>query len=829
MIDKVRDIIAQLNKLEDSNKANDVQTQLKTLKEDSIRQLRDKQDLFVDGANIIKFGRHKFSVNVQPLDLTVVHENGKMYFHLTGTNFYEEITDTKFMETKSVWNQTVISENDTVYRGEYLAYQMFEQQSKEKLLQANGQLLPMVQEFAASRYQEAYTKGIHDSDGASILNALLTLYSKIDLLSYSPEIRAYAQLFWHQLTAEQQTTFNQKLKGAGLILKVFPETHEFDYLISQLESTLNEFTKQNLLFDSTHNRKIAQYLFEELSRSDRFIISQEAAELYETFLKYLKSRKSASSYEQSVAALAPNTLAQYPLIRKWLEAFINQVKADHYNEFLEEAAVLLLLNDFDQKQIVKTRTKLEIEALHGNHPLLNDGKYTLDYNAFAAKMERYHAEVVPRYTAFVNLKKDLSTNFRSQLRLDEFKPRVLSSFVRNRLIDQLYLPIFGDNLAKQIGTAGEDTRTDRMGMLLLISPPGYGKTTLMEYVADRLGLIFMKINGPALGHQVTSLDPADAPNRAAAQELEKLNLSLEMGDNVMLYVDDIQHCHPEFLQKFISLCDAQRKIEGVYKGESKTYDLRGKRFCVVMAGNPYTESGEKFQVPDMLANRADIYNLGDIIGDSAEIFKLSYIENSLTSNPTLAKLAAKSMKDVYSAIQYAETGSREGLNFEANYSAEELNEYIQVIEKMLRIRDIVLAVNQEYIRSAAMADAYRTEPAFKLQGSYRNMNKMAEKVVPIMNEAELETLILSHYEGESQTLTSDAEANFLKLKELMFNQNEKEMTRWDEIKKAFNKNKLFNGMDGKDPMVQVLAQLSAFTDGLEGIKSVLEKGVKKKS
>ena len=34
-----------------------------------------------------------------------------------------------------------------------------------------------------------------------------------------------------------------------------------------------------------------------------------------------------------------------------------------------------------------------------------------------------------------------------------------------------------------------------------------------------------------------------------------------------------------------------------------------------MAGNPYTESGDKFQIPDMLANRADTYNLGDVIGD----------------------------------------------------------------------------------------------------------------------------------------------------------------------------------------------------------------------
>ena len=44
-----------------------------------------------------------------------------------------------------------------------------------------------------------------------------------------------------------------------------------------------------------------------------------------------------------------------------------------------------------------------------------------------------------------------------------------------------------------------------------------------------------------------------------------------------------------------------------------------------MAGNPYTESGDRFQIPDMLANRADSYNLGDIIGDTAHLLKLSLI------------------------------------------------------------------------------------------------------------------------------------------------------------------------------------------------------------
>ena len=166
------------------------------------------------------------------------------------------------------------------------------------------------------------------------------------------------------------------------------------------------------------------------------------------------------------------------------------------------------------------------------------------------------------------------------------------------------------------------------------------------------------------------------------------------------------------------------------------------------------------------------------------------------------------------------------MEFEANHSPEELNEYVSILKKMLKIRDVVLAVNQEYIRSAAMADDYRTEPAFKLQGSYRNMNKLAEKIVPIMNEKELDNLILSHYEGESQTLTNGAEANFLKLKSLLNILSEEETLRWESIKKTFNKNKLFGKADTDNPMSQVLVQLAAFTDGVEGIREVLEKAVK---
>lgn len=819
MIDKVRSLIGELNTLDDNVKADDIQSRLKTLKEDAIRQLRDKKDLFVDGKNIIRLGKHQFSVNTQPLDLTMVNRSGEMFYHLTGTNFFEKVENETFNATKSVWEQSLISENEAVYRSEYLAFQFF--MSVVSNVKDKEDLTEGVKEFSATRYHEGYTKGIHDEDAIAIVTALAELYQHIDLLHYPSNIRAFGKLFLQKILPEtQRHYFLHQLQSAGVILEVFPDTKEFNYLIEELQTQLEaaNFGQTQLNYQA-----VAHYLFDELTRSPTFVVSKEASETYQEFLKFLKKKKAFTKYETSVKALENNLLGQYHLVRKWVQAFVEIAKIDHYFGYIDEVVVLLLVDDFDTKNIINTSTKVALSGFHGSHSVIVNGKYDLDYNAFMQKMDNYTKTVVPKFEAFQQLKKDLAHSFRKQLRLDEFKPRVLSSFVRNKLIDELYLPIFGDNLAKQIGTVGDNTRTDRMGMLLLISPPGYGKTTLMEYIASRLGLIFMKINGPAIGHHVTSLDPAEAKNAAARQELEKLNLALEMGDNIMLYLDDIQHCDPEFLQKFISLTDGQRKIEGVYKGETKTYDLRGKKVCVVMAGNPYTESGDKFRIPDMLANRADIYNLGDIIGDTQRIFEMSYIENSLTANPVLQKLATKSIKDVYAMLSIAETGSREGMELEANHSTAEISEYINVLEKMIVVRNVISKVNQAYIASAAQADAYRTEPPFLLQGSYRNMNKLAEKIVPIMNDAELKSMILAHYEGESQTLTTGSEANLLKFKELNGWLSETEATRWADIKTAFNKNNRLKGLNEGDPMVQILAKLGDFVDGIEGIKAVLER------
>ena len=168
----------------------------------------------------------------------------------------------------------------------------------------------------------------------------------------------------------------------------------------------------------------------------------------------------------------------------------------------------------------------------------------------------------------------------------------------------------------------------------------------------------------------------------------------------------------------------------------------------------------------------------------------------------------------YAVMKIAETGTHEGVEFEGNYSMEEIDDLVSVMKKLMRVRDTILRVNLEYIRSAAMEDEYRTEPAFRMQGSYRNMNRIAEKILPIMTDAEVEQTILDHYENESQTLTTGAEANLLKFRELEGILTEEDIERWDEIKSKFNRNQLMGGRGENDPVSRVVGTLASIHETL---------------
>ncbi|MFJ2031165.1 DNA repair ATPase [Streptosporangium sp. NPDC087985] len=842
MVVKLHGVTGELRALGDQVRAEELEGRIKSARQEAGRALRDRLDLYTDGGETIRLGRHRFAVNTQAADLTLVPHGDRLAFAVTGTDYRSPVRDEAFAETQPFWNQSLVSETAEVYRGEHLAASILAAAEAGTLsvggsavtldaLRAaadGGSLLEIVRPVAQTRYDEGYERGVHDHDAAAILNALLRLHAGAGLLRYPPAARAAAQLFWtFGVDEAARGAWTTRVVSLARARALFGRVDAVDEIRGALGSAITTFMAAlSGTADGTPagNGRAArapgdagrpdgrdsedvctlagEYLFEELAgEPSGFVTSAGARSLLERFDRALGTAR--QEFDDDLRALKDDLAGRHRLAEAWLGAFESPA------ELPEAVAVLLCEVTRHDSSVPLTTT---VEDLLGTHPRISGRGLDLRLDEFLSRTRHFREHLVPAYRAYQRRRNDLVAAERTRLRLEEYRPKVMSAFVRNELLDEVYLPLIGDNLAKQIGAAGDAKRTDQMGMLLLISPPGYGKTTLMEYVASRLGLMLVKVNGPALGHLVTSVDPARAPDATARQEVEKISFALEMGNNVLLYLDDIQHTSPELLQKFISLCDGQRQMEGVWEGETRTYDLRGKRFAVCMAGNPYTESGRRFRIPDMLANRADVWNLGEVLSGKEELFALSYIDNALTSNPFLAPLSTRDRGDIRLLVRLAQgdpTVRADRLSHP--YSAAELDEMLPVLRGLLRVQQVVLAGNRAYIASAAQSDASRTEPPFQLQGSYRNMNKLAARIVPVMNDAELEALIDDHYLGEARTLTSGAEANLLKLAELRGTMTAGQAARWAEVKAAYLREKALGGAED-DPVTRAVGAVGLLAD-----------------
>ncbi|MFD9845392.1 DNA repair ATPase [Streptomyces parvus] len=817
MVAKIRRTADELRELGDPVRAEELDGRLKAARQEAGRALRDRTELYADGGSVIRLGRHRFAVNTQPFDLTLVPSGESLVFALTGTDYRAPVTDPAFSAARPYWEQLLPSENAAVYRAEHLAARLLDEHGADRLAAlSEADLSKVVRESAAEAYDEGYTRGVHDEDATAILAALLRLHTGAGLLRHEPAVRAAAQLFWAYGTEEaRRTSWTRRAVSLARARDTFGLAPAIAVLQEEWATTIGSPSP------SAPAHAVAAYLFEELTTGPSgFVVGSPIR----TFLEAFHRAAGPDAYRDDLAALGDDLAARRQLVEGWLAPYAESTGADLDGGDLAEAVAVELCPELERYACDAPLTE-RLEGLLGDHPrIAGGGALTVRLDELLARTAGFRDDVVPGFRAYQRLRTSLVDAERGRLRLDDHRPRVMSAFVRNRLLDEVYLPLIGDSLAKQLGTADADRRTDSQGLLLLVSPPGYGKTTLMEYVADRLGMVLVKISGPNLGHDVTSLDPEQAPSATARQEVEKINFALEAGNNTLLYLDDIQHTSPELLQRFIPLCDATRRVEGVRDGEPRSYDLRGKRFAVCMAGNPYTESGEQFRIPDMLANRADVWNLGEVLSGREDVFALSFVENALTANPVLAPLAARSRDDLALLVRLAGGSDPDARaeHLEHPYSAAELDRILAVLRHLLTARDTVLAVNAAYIASAAQTDATRTEPPFRLQGSYRNMNKIAERIVPVMNDDELSAVIDDHYAGEAQTLTTGAEANLLKLAALRGTLTAEQAERWAAISGSYVRNQALGGPDG-DPVTRAVAALGLLADRIAAVETAIQR------
>jgi ATPase involved in DNA repair len=766
-----RRIADELRAMGEPSRAAELDAAFAAARQDAGRALRDRLDLYEDGGTTLRLGRHRFPVNPHPFALALVPHGDGLAFTVSATDYLAPVTDPEFAATRRFWDRPLPSETPELYRAEYLAGCLLLDAltAARPLPLEPAEAERLVREAVAGRPAEGYERGVHDHDATLILVELSRLAAGAGLLRYPADVRAAAQVFWaYGVPAAARSGWTTRARSLTRAAAVFGGGPALEELAGELAGAAAEFLGP-LGLEPIHGTSLAgEYLVAELAdERPGFAEGSGARALHERLTAALGGPDGVPFKELTgdLEALGAQPAARRQLALAWL-AGLGGEPGDR-----AEAAAALVCGTATDRYPVDAAVEAHVDGLLGAHPRTAGRRLTLRLDELLARVRRFRAEEVPAYAAYQRHRTAVLDAERRRLDLDAYRPRPLTGFVRNRLLDEVYLPLVGDSLAKQFGPAG--------GLLMLMSPPGYGKTSLVEYVAARLGLALVQVSGPALGSGVTSLDPAAAPDAAARREVEKIDLALRLGSNVLLYLDDIQHTSPELLQKFIPLCDAQRRIEGA----AGTYDLRGRRFAVCMAGNPYTGSGTVFRVPDMLANRADVWNLGDVLAGREDLFAFSYVENALTANPVLAPLAGRDRADLDLLVRLAEgdpAARADDLRYP--YPAADRAEITAVLRHLLRARRTLLAVNAAYIASAGQSPQNRTEPPFLLQGSYRTMTAIAARILPAMDDAELDALVGDHYRAEAQTLAAGAEASLLKLAELRGTLSGRQAARWAALK-----------------------------------------------
>lgn len=406
MVAKVRRTADELRELGEGTRAEELDGRVKAARQEAARALRDRAEPYADGGRTVRLGRHRFAVNAQPFDLTMVPQGDGLAFALTGTDYRSPVTDPEFAATRPYWGRSLPSENAEVYRAEYLAVRLFTEHGPDAL--AGADLPALVRRAAEAAYDEGYERGVHDHDATAILAVLLRLHEGAGLLRHTPTVRAGAQLFWaHRTTGPERATWTRRAASLARVRTAFGPTPAIAAFQEELAEAMGA------------GPQCAEYLFEELAGGPEGFVTRAATR---TLLDKFRRSVGTSAYDEDLAAL-PVLADRRQLVEAWLTAYAATTGEPLGPGDLAEAMAVELCPDLlrYESDVEPTGTA---EGLLGRHPRITDRNLIIRIDELLARTADFAACEVPGFRAYQRARTALVAAERARLRLDEYRPKV---------------------------------------------------------------------------------------------------------------------------------------------------------------------------------------------------------------------------------------------------------------------------------------------------------------------------------------------------------------------------------------------------------------------
>jgi hypothetical protein len=310
------------------------------------------------------------------LELAIVPREGVLNVHLTGTDFFEPISNPLLDASRELWDQELVSETRDVYRGEYLAVSLLQEaeagakgRSVTELESAarEGKLPDVVRLLAAERIDEGYERGVHDHDAALILEKILSLLKVAGGLRYSPRARAAGWLFWQGLAPDRKNLIERRAQSAGRLRERLKDGSAEQELSRELTRGVVEALKGlGLESEASVARFAARYLVSEISQERaKFTESAAANELKREFLAHLEETGAARGFEEDLRVLSAHPPERLRVALSYVDAFVRSSgKGAEYR--LELAARAVCDGDLEF-QVSSAGVEATVPDLLGSH------------------------------------------------------------------------------------------------------------------------------------------------------------------------------------------------------------------------------------------------------------------------------------------------------------------------------------------------------------------------------------------------------------------------------------------------------------------------------
>jgi len=141
-------------------------------------------------------------------------------------------------------------------------------------------------------------------------------------------------------------------------------------------------------------------------------------------------------HRQSLANLKGWPAERWLLTQSWLMGLVNEKSLHDIARYVPEAVAILNTEGKISRTLTEVDVEVEVSGLLGSHGLIEGRTLTFSVDGFLSRMNDHKQRVIPAFHEYHSVRNRIIAEERDKLRLHEFKPRPLSSFVRNRLINE---------------------------------------------------------------------------------------------------------------------------------------------------------------------------------------------------------------------------------------------------------------------------------------------------------------------------------------------------------------------------------------------------------